>query len=65
MRKVSLIAAAALLVAAGYLASGVQADAAQACKAQKSMDACKAIQGCAWDAAKNHCQKAPGSKKTK
>ena len=65
MRKVSLIAAAALFVAAGYFTSGAPADAAQACKEQKSQDACKAVQGCAWDNAKNHCQKAPGSKKAK
>jgi len=65
MRKLGLIVAAAMLVGAGYLATGVQADAKQACKAQKSEAACTGTQGCSWDGAKNKCQKAAGSKKTK
>lgn len=65
MRKLSLIVAASLLAGAASLAVGVPADAKEACKAQKSEAACTAVQGCSWDAAKNHCQKAPGSKKKK
>lgn len=53
MQKVSLMLAAALVVAAGFLATGVQAKE-KPCKVHKTQAECTADNACAWSA-KNKC----------
>lgn len=56
MRKVSLLAAAALIVAAGAFATAAQAKE-NACKAHKTQAECTADKACSWNAPKNTCKK--------
>ena len=55
MRKISLLAAAALIAAAGSFATAAQAKD-NPCKAHKSQAECTGDQACTWLAAKNKCE---------
>jgi len=58
MRKVSLLTAAALIVAAGSFVTTAQAkDKPNACKAHKTQAECTADKACSWNAPKNACKK--------
>jgi hypothetical protein len=56
MRKISLLAAAALIAAAGSFATAAQAKDPNPCKAHKSQAECTGDQACTWLAAKNKCE---------
>ena len=57
MQKLSLIVAAALVVAAGFLATSVQAKE-KPCRAHKAQAECTADKACIWNAEKSKCNQA-------